>query len=190
MPPEEPKFADIKYKKDTPIISIEDRINRLNHGTTKVIPPEYDHFGHEIRKYMENVGNVKIFDDEEFLKDKIKSVKKARVVFDYWEDHLNKETKQIEAILAEETVTATARTNYKQNEARLKTFIVVVKSWIDANERYLTFVFDNQEFLEIQYPEIIVTESRFKVELYNLLAFKQQKLKELQDFGPFEMMVY
>lgn len=189
-PPTEPNFADIDYKKNTPFNSIEDRINRLSHGVTKSIPPEFDHFGHEIRKYMSDVGNMKVFEDEEFLKKQIKSVKKARVIFDYWEDYLNNEVKGIDDVLATETVTSSARTKLKQNKAQLKTFVVVLKSWIDANERFLTFIFENPDILEVQYPELVVSEARYKVDLYNLLAFKQQKLKELQSFGPFEMMVY
>ncbi len=188
--PVEPSFAEVEYKRNTPFNSIEDRVSRLAHGVSKNIPPEFDHYGHEVRKYMAYVGNDRIFEDEEFLRKQIKSVKKARVVLEYWVDYLSEEQKKVEEILLNETVSATARTKHKQNKAQLKTFMVVIKSWIDANERYLTFIFQHFDVLELDYPQILVLESRYKTELYNLLAFKQQKLKELKEFKPFEMMVY
>ncbi len=188
--PIEPVFKNVKYKNNTPFNSIEDRINRLAHGVSEAIPPEFDHYGHEIRKYMAKVGNDSVFTDEEYLKDQIKSVKKARVILDYWSDYLQKEQREIEKTIAIQDVTTTARTNFKQNKAQLKTFLVVLKSWIDANERFLKFIFDNPDIVVIEYPEMIVTEARYRFDLYNLYAFKQQKLKELQDFQPFEMMVY
>lgn len=189
-PPTEPRFLDVKYKKLTPYTSIEDRIKRLNFGISKTIPPEYDHYGHEIRRYMAEVGNLRVFEDEEFLKEQIKSVKKAKVVFDYWEQYLNKEIKEIDEYISTQPVTASGRTNLKQSKAQLKTFLIIMKSWLYANERYLTFIFENFEDIELEYPEILFLNQRPKIEMYNRFAFKQQKLKELKDFKPFEMMVY
>lgn len=189
-PPIEPKFTNVTYRKSTPFNSLEDRINRLTHGVIETLPPEYDHYGHEIRKYMAQLGNNKIFDDEEFLKEQIKSVRKARVVFEYWESHINEEIREIDEIVQTQKVTSLVRTNFKQNKAHLKTFFLVMKSWINTNERLLMFIFENFDYVEILYPEIVFKDQRVKVGLYNILAFKQQKLKELKEYKSFEMMVY
>lgn len=187
--PQEPVFTDVKYKEILPYNGIEDRVKRLTQGVSESIPPEFDHYGHEIRKYMARTGNFKIYSDEEFLKEQIKSVKKARVVMEYWEKYVKQEIDEIDAQINGKFVTSATKTAHKQNKARLKTFMVVLKSWIDSNERLLMYLFNNPGIVEIEYPELIV-QPRNRVGLYNLLAFKQQKLKELKQFQPFEMMVY
>lgn len=188
--PVEPNIGEVKFLKYPPVNSIEERVDRLVQGVKQSIPPEYDHYGYEIRRYMAYVGNLKIYEDDDFLIEQIKNVRKAKIIAEYWEKALNQEIKELEEILSQDDASLSARTVLRQNKATLRTFIVVLKSWIEANERLLMFNFDNPRTFVVEYPEIIISDAKSRIAFYNLMAFKQVKLEELQRFGPWEIMVH
>ncbi len=189
--PNEPNITEIKFLKFPPLNSLGERVDRLILGIEKDIPPEYDHYGYEIRRYMARVGNIKIFSDKDFLEQQIKNVKKARIIGDYWKRKIDKEMMEIEEILAkDQDVHLRIRTSYRQNKATIRTFLIVLKSWIDANERLLKLIQEDPSIYEVIYPEIIIFNSKSRLAYYNSMLIKQQKLIELQDFRPFEMMMY
>ena len=88
---EEPFFKKVTMMKLDPPLSVRERVDRLLYGINTDVPPEYDHYGYEIRRYMTDVGNIKIFDGPEFLVKQIKNVRKARVIAEYWKKHINNE---------------------------------------------------------------------------------------------------
>lgn len=189
--PVEPNIGVIIYKKRKPLTSMRERVDRLVQGVNKNIPPEFDHYGYEIRRYMSRAGNLEIFEDEEYLKDQIRNVRKAAIVFKYWKKYLEDEVLEIEELVDnDETISPVIRTVFKQNKTTLKTFIVSLKSWIDSNERLLLHVYNNPEIFEVYYPEIIIISPQANVKFYNLSLIKQTKLKDMRAYRPFNMMVH
>lgn len=66
IPPNEPNIIAIRFQQDKPPKGVVERIQRLTLGITTDMPPEYDVYGYEIRRYMAQVGNAKIYQDDEF----------------------------------------------------------------------------------------------------------------------------
>ena len=189
--PIEPNIGVVTYKKRKPLTSMKERVDRLVQGVNKNIPPEFDHYGYEIRRYMSRAGNLEIFENEEYLKDQIRNVRKAAIIFKYWKKYLESEVLEIEKLIDnDETISPVIRTVFKQNKTTLKTFIVSLKSWIDSNERLLLHVYNNPEFFEVYYPEIIIISPQDNVKFYNLSVIKQTKLKDIRAYRPFNMMVH
>ncbi|MGH1378111.1 MAG: hypothetical protein ACRBB3_04750 [Alphaproteobacteria bacterium] len=189
--PLEPNIGVVKYKKRQPITSMKERVDRLVQGVNKSIPPEFDHYGYEIRRYMAHVGNLEVFENEEYLKDQIKNTRKAAIIYKYWKKALEKEVYDIEEIINnDETISPVIRTAFKQNKTTVRTFLVSLKSWIDSNERLLMHVFNDPEIYEIYYPEIIIANAKANVKFYNLSVIKQTKLKEIRVYRPFSVMVH
>lgn len=189
--PLEPNLGPTRYLKYPPINSLSERVDRLVYGITIDVKPELDHYGYEIRRYMSHVGNVKIFDDPEFLVEQIKNTRKARVVADYWKAHVDEEIEAIDKIMGDdELIPITARTKYKQNSIGAKTFLISLKSWIDANERLLLQIYRQPELYEVLYPEILVVVPTTRRDFYNLVSVRQSKLKDIQNYQPFALVVY
>ncbi len=191
-PPLEPNIGEVKFLKMPPVNGVQGRVDRLVEGITRDVPPEYDHYGYEIRRYMSRVGNTKIFTDEEYLKDQIKNVRKASVIADYWRNFLDKEIAELDEIIdsESESVAFSTRTSFKQNRTTVSTFLISLKSWIDSNEHLLLHVFDNPGEFEVMYPEIMISQNSENIEFYNRSLVKQTKLKEIKAYGPFAMMAY
>lgn len=189
--PIEPNIGVVVYKRRKPLTSIKERVDRLVQGINQNIPPEFDHYGYEIRRYMSRSINIEIFEDDEYLKDQIRNVRKAAIVSKYWKKYLEGEVLKIENIISEdETISSGIRTAFKQNKATVKTFSVSLRSWIDSNERLLMHVFHNPDTFEVYYPEIIIVSPQANVKFYNLSMIKQTKLKDVRAYRPFNMMVY
>ncbi len=190
--PIEPNIAEVKYRHLPEINGISERIDRLIQGIKVDIPPEYDHYGHEIRRHMVGVGNMKIFEDEEYLIEQIKHTRKAKVIAKFWKKHLDNEMKELSEIVEnDDRVSFANRTAFKQNKLTTRTFLISLTGWIDTNEAFLMEIFNNKpETYEVMYPEIIIKPSKERLAFYNKLTAKQFRLKEITKYRSFSMMVY
>lgn len=188
--PNEPNLAKVQFKKIPPLSGLGERIDRLVHGIKKDIAPEYDHYGYEIRRYMSTVGNKKIYSDSDFLIEQIKNVRKANVIADYWRKALEEEMDALKEIVENNnTISFSERTTYKQNKVAVRTFLIILRSWLAANEGFLMTILEDPNVYDINYPEIIISD-KSRIDFYNKLNLKRAKLKDIRQYQSFAMMVY
>ena len=187
----EPNIGQIRFFAYPTLTSVEERIDRLLHGINTYIRPEFDQYGHEIRRYMAHVGDMRIYSDPDFLLDQYRNVKKAKVIAEYWRKHLEKEIAEIESALEEDdSISLSARTAFRQNKNLVRTFVISLKSWVDSNEQILRKIGENQEIYTVRYPEVLVYNAKDRVDLYNLLSIRAAKLKDIRQYSGFALMVY
>ncbi len=191
IPPKEPVILEVKFK-DIPILtSFKERIDRLTYGITAYIPPEYDHYGHEIRRYMAHIGNFKAYQDKDKLVEQLRNVKKAKVIKKYWQKHLKKEIDEIDNIIdSDENVSSVLRSSFSQNSSTARGFLLSLGLWLDANEEVLVFMYKNFDLITARYPSIIIPRARENLEFYNLVYNRQSTLKDIVEYTAYEMMVY
>ena len=190
-PPTEPNLLKTKFLRIPDAKSIGARIERLLHGIRTDTPPEYDHYGYEIRRYMSKIGNVKIFEDEEFLIKQIINVRKARVIIEYWQAANHKEIREIQALVDKmPNAPSIIKSSLRKNKAESRSFMADAQRWVDSNERYLQRVYDLFEYLDLYYPELVFLRVHERVGFFNLLTTKQSTLKRIKEYEPFSHMVY
>ncbi len=191
-PPVEPNIIKVKFLKLPEISGIKERVDRLVQGIDIDLPPEYDHYGYEIRRYMASVGNLKIFEDDDFLIEQIKNTRKAKVIAEYWKKHINEEIKELDKIVLEDdNISFSVRTAFKQNKVTTRAFLISLEAWIEKNEDFLMVILENPSSMyEVLYPEIIIKDDKLRNDFFNKLNVKQVKLKEIREYQPFAMMVY
>lgn len=190
LPPPEPNIVPVTFLQDTPPRGLLDRVNRLSHGISVDIPPEYDQYGYEIRRYMSGVGNIKIYTDEEFLIEQIKNTRKARVIVRFWQQHLEKELGELEALISEQDSSSSVWTALKQNRQLTRSFIIDLQGWVDSNERLLLKIFDLFGYIQLQYPELIFLRPHERIEFFNLYQIRQAKLNAIKKYQAFALMAY
>lgn len=189
-PPNEPNILPVKFLQDVPPRGLQDRVNRLVQGINVDIPPEYDQFGYEIRRYMARIYNPSIFTDEEFLGEQIKNIRKARVIARYWQKHLEKEVTELEELVSQMDSGSSIWTSLKQNKQVTRTFVIDLQGWLDANERLLTKTFDSFGSIQCLYPELVFLRPHERTDYYNLLQTRQAKLNNIKKYAAFSLMVY
>lgn len=196
VPPQEPNIGKVTYQKIPDYRNLDERIDRLIQGIRKDLPPDYDHYGHEIRRYMARVGNVQIFGDEEYLKEQIRNAKRAQLIAEYWEKHLKSEIAAIEEIIEKDNkkknqeIPFATRRIFQQNVTTVTNFMIVLKPWIDDNEQFLITLYQYMDLIEFSYPELVLTLPNERTELYNALKIRQTRLRSIREYDPFAMMVY
>ncbi len=190
-PPLEPNLGKAKFLKYPPVASLDERVDRLVYGIITDIKPELDHYGYEIRRYMSTVGSMEVFHNKDRIVEEIKNIKKARIIADYWKKYIDQELSEIQQIIDEDkSIDLRVRTAFKQNKITAQSFLISLKSWIDANERLLLHVYKQPEIYEVLYPEIIIVVPTSRVTFYNMVVIRQSKLKDMQQYQPFALMVY
>lgn len=191
VPPVEPNIIKNPFYKIPELSAVEQRIDRLLQGITIDIPPEYDHYGYEIRRYMAHVGNVKIYEDDKRLIEELANVKKSRVIMSYWQKALDKEIRSIDDLIAEKPITPAMAAKYKQNKSTVRSFLVALQGWLDSNDRFMTRAYQNSAIYENYYPDIVfINQGNEAVDFYNDFLLKQTKLKVIRRYTPFAIMVY
>lgn len=190
-PPEEPNILEVTYLNLPAISTFEMRIDRLIQGIMIDVPPEYDHYGYEIRRYMARIGNPEIFENEERLRKELANVKRARIVFSYWQKSVDKEIGELEEYAKNNNISSVARSSYSKNKATVRSFMVALQGWIDSNERFLEHALSAKHTFESFYPDIVFLQQGADViDFYNNFRAKQSRLEAIRKYRPFSIMVY
>lgn len=191
LPVREPEFEPIKYLKLEPPASLNDRIERLIHGIAVDMPPPYDHFGYEIRRYMASVAKPEVLASQNNIKGQIKNIKNAEIILKYWKDAHQKEIAEIEAEIEKRDTSPSTRSIFKYHRGIAEAFFVEAQSWMFNNRKTLEMM------LELGPNAFRLSDSTFsfqdRKQLSKFLShFKaqQQALTQIQEYTPFRMMVY
>ncbi len=187
----EPSFDKVTFLKLDPPKSMSERIERLIHGIYIDIPPEYDHYGYEVRRYMAAVAGPEILGSKANLQGQIKNIKTAEIILKYWRESSQKEIAAIEAEIEENGASSSTRSSFKYHRGVAQAFFVEANSWLRNNRALL-------EYLDEINPEGYKFDSHifeFKNQKYlrrfaSFFKAQQNALKEIQGYTPFRMMVY
>jgi hypothetical protein len=190
LPPVEPDIPPVKFLKQEETPSLRERVDRLLYGIKVDIPPEYDHYGYEIRRYMAHVASPKALGNEELLKQELANIKKAKIIHQYWRKEWMKEIdaikKEIEATNPETDI----RTSFKYNSGLAMAFMTECGGWIEKNEKLISFLIDKQGAYTFKEPNFrFHNENEKQIFAQHYLAAKEAR-EYINEYVPFATMVF
>lgn len=186
----EPSLSPIQFYALEPPKTLMLRIEALAHGITMSLPPEYDYYGYELRRYMAAIAGPDVLGDVARLQVEIANTKRAAIVLQRWEEALNKEIRAIEAEIEEHDADTPARTRFKSNKAKIYSFTRDCKAWIEANDNMLQFLSDLRGEYEYRAPNFNFAEAEALATFAALYDTRDQALQRMHDYTPFRVMVY
>ena len=190
-PPLEPEFKKVTYLELDPPRSLNERIERLIHAIYVDVPPEYDHYGHEIRRYMAKVAGPNVLNSKSNLQGQIQNIESAQTILKYWKAAHEKETADIEKIIEETDASSSTRQSFKYRRGVADAFFIEAGSWMNNNKRVLKYLHDLEpDSYEFKDPTFTFSGQRKLKRFLQLYDAQQRALKEIQDYTPFRMMVY
>ncbi len=190
-PPAEPVFDEVTFLKLDPPRSMNERIERLIHGIYVDIPPEYDHFGYEVRRYMTSVAGPEILGSPVNLKGQIKNIKSAEIILRYWRQAHQKEIANIEAEMEEKGASSSIRSSLKYNRGIAEAFFVEAQSWTHNNRALLELLLKTgPQGYKFKSHVFTFNDQRDLKKFARLYKARQDALKEIHGYTPFRMMVY
>lgn len=189
-PPTEPHILPVKFLKQDPSASLQERVNRLLHGIKVDIPPEYDHYGYELRRYMAHVSGPSVFNNPVKIKEELSNIKKANIVLEYWRKEILRENAEIAKLIQENNAPTNIRTGFKYNSGLALAFLSECQIWIQKNRELLEFLLESQgsyvfatDRFEFQTP---ADRNRF-AGMFNAAV---QARSYINEYVPFAGMVY
>ncbi|HCQ70591.1 MAG: hypothetical protein CL570_05805 [Alphaproteobacteria bacterium] len=189
--PVEPKVPEVTfYEFDSPQ-HLQGRIDGLLHGIKITLPPEYDHYGYEVRRFMNSVGRIQIYSNRYAIEDELVNIEKAWVVFRYWREALIAEIEAIdEGIKADATTGSKVKTMFNVNQAVVKAFIIEMQAWLNANQALLTFLADNRKLYAFEQGNFVFKSSQAASQFVALFGARERAKLEMREYDPFGKIVY
>lgn len=187
----EPEFKPVKFYKLDPPKTLRERVERLTHGMLMDMPPEYDYYGYEIRRFMARIGNPAVMDSPTNIKGQLQNIQVAQKVAADWQAAHLKEAREIERLIEETDASSAVRSLYQTQKSEAQAFFLELNRWIRNNRDSLNYL------LEIgtgryQYQD---GEFRFRSseEFKKYLFLHESRLRTLErmhEYTPFRVMVY
>lgn len=175
-----------------PNASFSELLGRLLFGVTTDVSPEYDKYGHEIRRYMSNVGNMKIYSNRVYLYEQLKNAKKARAIADVWYKKTLEDFSSLEKVMAsDKTLTFAEKSNLRKSKVEYLFFVRDLMAWIDSNVDMLDYLYNSvQGAYNVYYPVVKFDYADEGVDFYNFFAQKVLALKSIKKYHAFSQMIY
>jgi hypothetical protein len=188
--PVEPQFKQIKFLTAEPHKTLTERIDRLTYGISTDIPPEYDHYGYEIRRYMKNILTPSMLNDPIFLIEQIKNIQKAKIILDYWQKHVTNEMEIIQSELDQAKSKNSARPAFKHNQRIANQFMQDQFRWINANLEFLEYLQSINGQYKVSYPFYDVPDYKKREKISSLYQAREDALAAVLVYTPFRLMIY
>lgn len=189
-PPVEPHFKQVKFIKQPEPKTLSERIDRLIHGIYIDIPPEYDHYGYEIRRHMKSIGTPNDLHNTLLLPEKIRNAKAARVILNYWKKELSDEIKEIEVLMESRDTTIAQKTTFRYNKRIVTTFLPEAYEWIDGNIYFLEYLQEISGQFYVNYPFYQIPNSNHRKKVKELYDQREQALENIVKYSPYRAMIY
>jgi hypothetical protein len=190
QPPVEPNIPPVKFLVQEPSTSLKDNVDRLLQGIKVDLPPQYDLYGYEIRRYMAHIGGPDVYSNEERLREELKNIRRAKIVFEYWRKDIMKKNDDIRARIEAENPGSDVRTSFNYNSGVVAAFLTECQSWIDRNEELLEFLLARQGMYSYKSPALIFQYTE-DLNAFSVKYDAAQKAKKyITEYPTFSMMVY
>jgi hypothetical protein len=190
QPPPEPNIQPVKFLKQDPPVSLQERVDRLLHGIKVHIPPEYDHYGYELRRYMAHVSGPSVFNNEAKIKEQLSNIKKANIILDYWRREILHENAEITKLIQENNAPTNIRTGFKYNSGLALAFLSECQIWIQKNKELLEFLLEAQGSYVFATDRFEFQTSTDRNTFAGIFNAAVQSRSYVNEYVPFAGMVY
>jgi hypothetical protein len=190
-PPVEPYIKEVKFLKPDPPRTLGERVDALLHGIHTDLPPEYDHYGYEMRRYMAKIAGPNVLGDKAAMEAQLKNVAYAAVILQFWREAMQKEMESIEQEIATDTnITPGIKTVFRYNSGVANAFFAECQNWLDNNRLVLQFLIDKHGTYTYEDPVFSFEENIDRLNFTSLYKAQQESLANMRGYIPFMIMVY
>jgi hypothetical protein len=179
QPPVEPNIQPVKFLKQDPPVSLKVHI-----------PPEYDHYGYELRRYMAHVSGPSVFNNEAEIREQLSNIKKANIILDYWRKEILHENSEIAKLIQENNAPTNIRTGFKYNSGLALAFLSECQIWIQKNKELLEFLLEAQGSYVFATDRFEFQTSADRNTFAGIFNAAVQSRSYVNEYVPFAGMVY
>lgn len=190
-PPAEPNISPVSFLKIEKAYTVQGRIEQLLHGIVVDVPPEYDHYGYEMRRYMASVAGPQVLGNPQRLEEELSNIHRARIILQYWRKKLEGDMAALEKEVEGPDVSPSYKTGFKYNKGVVLAFFAECGSWLDNNENVLKYLLDvGPDAYSYKDPSMSFEDKAQRAKFVSLYESRERALKQMQDYTPFRIMIY
>lgn len=187
----EPSFPEIKFYKYPEPSTLSARIETIVHGLTISLPPEYDLYGYELRRYMSTIAGSEAMNSKKRLAAEIANTKRAKIILEHWGKEITAYIDKLGAeIEADDSIDSATRTSFKFKSGKAKAFLVEANSWVDNNQAMLEALYEMWGVYEYRDPSINFRNQEDLNKYARLFRAREKSLRLMHEYPPFRMMIY
>lgn len=187
----EPRFAQIKFFKLDEPATLSQRVDAVLYGVTVSLPPEYDMYGYEMRRYMSAISGPEVLVSRKRLAAEIANTQRAKIMLEHWEKELTEYMNKIAAeIEADDQIDSATRTSFRFKSGKVRAFMIEANSWVDNNQAMLQMLYDAWGVYEYRDPYINFKNKADLDRFAKLFRAREKSLQIIKEYPPFRMMVY
>ncbi len=188
---DDPEFEVVKYLKLKEPQSMRERIERLAHGIYVDLPPEYDHYGYEVRRYMAHVGGPLVPTSKTNVEGQLQNIKNAKIIAQHWQKTMFDEIKDIDEALKNSESESSYRALYKYNSGIVRAFFTELNSWLDNNETLLAYLMTVDDGgYTYEAPVFRFSDKKDLKQFARYYDAQIRALEQIRKYPPFRIMLY
>ncbi len=184
------ELPKVKYARTEPPRSIQVRVESMVNGITIDAPPEYDHYGYEIRRLMARVEDPEIYTDTERLMLELKNISKALIIYDYWRKHIEKEITAIDAFIAQRGASSTVYRTLKYNKGISKAFLAELKGWLVHDYALLEMLVKYQDLYTVENDVLYFKDYAHATRFIEIFNARNRAVERINKYQPFRDVLY
>ena len=188
--PAAPVFELVQYSLPQPSKTLESKIDGLLYGLNSYIDPEFDFYGHEIRRYMASTVTPSQMNNPAEVLEQYKNIRRARIVADQWKADVAAQVEQLNRDIETAASASRMRSKMTYSQNIIDQFFKNLDAWISTNQAAIEFYFRNKGEYEVVYPLYYFINFADKEDFTQIHIDREKALSEMQKHQPFTKMVY
>ncbi|MCF8496180.1 MAG: hypothetical protein K9G62_05860 [Alphaproteobacteria bacterium] len=186
-----PHIPTVKFLKIEKPATVGAMVESLVQGIYTDIPPQYDHFGYEMRHFMAGIGGPDVIGDPKRLYEEITNVRKAAIILKYWKEDIGKKSEEIETLIENnKTTSSRVRSEFRHSRGIVNAFAGDCQRWISTNQNFLEFLLAKQGAYKYNDPVITFTDSTDRMDFIAIFNAREAARAKINEYLPFAKMPY
>lgn len=188
---EEPVLPEVQFFALEPPKTMSQKVQAVLYGITIDVPPQYDHYGYDIRRYMVSVGSPMVFEDPERINQELHKIDYALKVLHAWSEKNTQEIQALEAeVAASKDVEPQIHQDLRLNKAKAQGFFSEAKIWLENHKRGLELLARKRGHYYYEDSAFTFDNAQDMKEYASIYEAQQKSLSEIHEYVPFRIMMY
>lgn len=187
----EPDLPEVQFFALEPPKTMAQKVQSILYGITIDVPPQYDHYGYDIRRYMLSVGSAKVYEDPDLIKEELEKIAYAQKVLAAWSEKNAQETQVLAAeITANKESEPQLQQDLRLNKAKAQGFFAVAQNWIENHKKALELLAQKRGHYYYEDSAFTFDNAQDMKEFASIYEAQQKSLAQIHEYVPFRIMMY
>ncbi len=183
-------FPEIEHVDAAPPRSLQVRVDNMVSGILLDIPPEYDRYGYEIRRFMARIEDPEVYVDADRRLEELGNIAQAQMTLRAWQGAMGEERITIDGLIEERGATSSVYRSLKYNQSVIDAFLVELKAWLDYNQALLELLHESSHEYAFANDSIAFEDPQLGRMFLELYMARNKATQRMRKYPLFREVMY